>query len=321
MKRQKIGVNWVIIFIVLILIANLVATVLLYNSYLYQRDLIKGIENKADNSASKDDINSLYLDYYRELSAKTDEAINRILTIVAIIAGAVTIFSVLLAFKAPKDIDRRIDEIKNEIYTAKQAAEEAKYQVQITNALAEKSIPNLVVDMELNDVIDRYPNKPDAYLYRGHQYVERGQYEDAIKDYGMAKKYGIELCKYFNAMGIVFNRSGNYPRSIEYYTNAIKERPIPSYYNNRSTVYRKNKEMDKAIADCNEALSLDPECISACLNLWRVYSDLAKGETIPQKKIEYEDKAKQYYEKAASIDPNNKRVLTVRNYYNKRKSD
>lgn len=83
----------------------------------------KRIERVENTNSHLNDLDEEMNNYYRELSNKTDEAIDRILTIVGLLAAVVTFFGILLAFKAPRDIEKRIEENKTLLVKAKKQRE------------------------------------------------------------------------------------------------------------------------------------------------------------------------------------------------------
>ena len=99
------------------------------------------------------------------------------------------------------------------------------YQVQIIQHLTER----------LRDE----PDKPRAYFLRGNAYLDCGDFQSAIDDYGRA----IEL------------------------------QPDPVSYNNRGIAYRNLKDSRRAIADFRQALLMDIDYRDAYNNLGLVLSD------------------------------------------------
>ncbi len=85
-----------------------------------------------------------------------------------------------------------------------------------------------------------------------------------------------------------------YEQAVDYYTGLIRSNPSASLYSSRGFVWNEKGEHDRAIADCNEAIRLEPgEAVywSNCGNAWNA-------------KKEY-DKAIADYDEAIRLDPKN----------------
>jgi tetratricopeptide (TPR) repeat protein len=134
---------------------------------------------------------------------------------------------------------------------------------------------------------------PMAYNSRGHVYKDRGEFDKAISDYGVAiaqepaqveylVSRGVAFCEKgdferamtdlngaialspkeylaYNNRGNVWYRKGDYARAIEDFTRAITLKPSEHLaYQNRGAVYEKTGEMDNAISDYSKVLTINP---------------------------------------------------------------
>ncbi len=110
-----------------------------------------------------------------------------------------------------------------------------------------------------NLVIKTAPNST-AFNNRGQTYLDRKQYDLAIKDFDSAVKF---LPRHYQAhynKGLAMQEQGKYPEAIESYDNALKYKP--DYYqalHNKSFVYLKMKKYDLAIESCSKGLALNPK--------------------------------------------------------------
>ncbi len=126
---------------VVLIAANAVATILIFDNLVALKNEIRHVEEKVDSLETETVRESTLsekklMEFYKEIDEKSSEMIDRLLTIVGIIGGVVTFFSLLLVFKAPHDIDKRIDKLNSLLDETKSSAEEAKYQAAISAALA-----------------------------------------------------------------------------------------------------------------------------------------------------------------------------------------
>ncbi|CAK4068225.1 unnamed protein product [Aphanomyces euteiches] len=88
-------------------------------------------------------------------------------------------------------------------------------------------------------------------------------------------------------------KNGNYPKAVEYYSEAIKRDPNNAvYYANRAAALTKLTSFPDAKADCERALALDPNYVKA-------YSRLGAIQFFMK---EYH-KAMETYQKGLTIDP------------------
>lgn len=312
---KRILSKFVIVFLVGLISANTLAIVLLIDQIKSMNYEFSNIYEKIEQyevSVLREETLSeaKIIEFYKEINQKSNESINRILTIVGIVAGVVTFFSLLLAYKAPHDIDKRIDELSDLINKTKLSADEAKYQALISSAMA-KPIPYEVIK-KLGEIIRKYPDKPDAYVVRGFMYDEVKKYDFAITDYETAKKYGCELETYYNSMGVAYSNKNEHKKAINFYNKAIKiDSNASSYYCNRACSYDDIGEFQKALADYSKAIEIDSECYEAYFNRNFTYDQLWRIEKNQEKKKEYIQKRKEDLEKAIELNPQNGDALRL----------
>ncbi|MDR2558955.1 MAG: tetratricopeptide repeat protein [Oscillospiraceae bacterium] len=225
----------------------------------------------------------LAVEYYRELSSKTDAAINTILMVVSIFTMIIVAFGAMLAFKTPRDIEKRMDKLNGLIDEAKEAAENAKceaenaeYQAKILEAInvnlssLDDKLTNATRLKQIASVIDKYPDKYEAYVERARILIEmcrKSKFSNdkreellwrAIDDFKDARRYGHSIYKNYNGIGIVYDKLNQCDKAINFYAEAIKEKPdYADAYNNRANTYYDMKKYEEAIKDYNEAIKID----------------------------------------------------------------
>lgn len=306
-KAKKLLSGFIIIFLVVLIALNTLINIMVIDRIKDINYHMKKINEKIsiietsdirEQTLSEEKI----VELYKELSDKTDEAINRILTLVGIVAGIVTFFSLLLAYKAPHDIDKRIDDLNTMIGETKIATEEAKYQAMISSAMAKTTRYESI--KKLSEIIHKYPEKPDAYVIRGFMYDDIRRYDIAITDYETAKKFGCDLNTYYNSMGIAYSNKGNNKKAIVYYSKAIKiDINNASYYCNRACSYDELEELEKALKDYDKAIELDPDFYEAYFNRNFTYDKLWRQETDIKQRNEYIQNRKDDLEKSIELNP------------------
>ncbi|KAL1914341.1 uncharacterized protein VTP21DRAFT_8980 [Calcarisporiella thermophila] len=69
-----------------------------------------------------------------------------------------------------------------------------------------------------------------------------------------------------------------YSEAITFYSKAIEFHPDPVYYGNRAACYANLEEHDNVIADCNEALRMDPSYVKALNRRAQAYEKSGQSE-------------------------------------------
>lgn len=211
-----------------------------------------------------------YYSSYIKLSEKADQEMERLVSTVGILATVYTIFGALIVFKAPHEIDKRIEKIDSLISDVKDSAIEATYQAAIIEAVVNDyngKPTNYDKLCRLSKVIDKYPDRPDAYMQRGFVYDNMGRYDDAITDYKIGLKNGANKSSYYNAVAIAYNKKRNYKKAISFYTKAIElDNDDASQYANRGSCYDDMHEYEKALVDYHKAIEIDDGCKEAYIN-------------------------------------------------------
>jgi tetratricopeptide (TPR) repeat protein len=143
------------------------------------------------------------------------------------------------------------------------------------------------------DRIRANPNDDFAYQMRGHGWYDRGDYDNALKDYTECIRINPRAAAYFNSRGTAWAKKKDYDKAIRDYDEAIRLDPkYASAFYNRGNAWADKQEYDKAIRDYDEAIRLDPKFAAAFYNRGVAWDD----------KKEY-DKAIRDYDEAIRLDP------------------
>jgi tetratricopeptide (TPR) repeat protein len=291
--------NFIHIALAILIIGCAVLTAIFVSDVMKLKTEVYNIKTKIENTdLDKNEISgteAYFLEQYKELSNKTDTAIERILTIVGIAAGFTAVFGALLAFRAPDEINRNMDKlemmIKENERTAQQSIDElnglinqaeendktlqesireAKYYAEIAGALSEQEDENFTIRDKidkLDRVIKEYPDLSHAYYVRGdlfHVLSNMGNKTDerysklAIQDFEKAMELGERSAKCYCSIAVEYSNTGEYDNAIEYFSRAIEDdNNNAKFYSNRGNSYEQIGEYDKANKDYNKAISLD----------------------------------------------------------------
>ena len=120
-----------------------------------------------------------------------------------------------------------------------------------------------------------------TYCYKGDGAANAGNYDLAIDHYTRCLNEG-ELTLgtqviLFNNRGVAYEDKGDYDRAIADYDQAIRLEPdYASAFNNRGVAYRLKSDYDRAIRDYDQAIRLKPDYALAFNN--RGYAYRQKGE-------------------------------------------
>lgn len=311
-NRSTITRSLITVFLAILSLLVIVGMIFLANDHIAIRNELKSI-NASLSDDRMQEISSIskneYYDTYIKLSEKSEQEMDRLVSTVGILATVYTIFGALVVFKAPHEIDKRIDKIDSLVSEINNSALEASYQAEIIDAVANGyngNLTNYDKLRRLSAVIEKYPDRPDAYMERGFIYDEMKRYDDAIENYKIGLKKGANKSSYYNAMGIAYNKKGSYKKAISFYTRAIdttKENDDASLYANRGSCYDDIHDYESAIADYCKAIEIDEGCKEAYINRSITLEKQFKSETDEEQKEELYNEIIADLQKAIELDP------------------
>jgi tetratricopeptide (TPR) repeat protein len=143
--------------------------------------------------------------------------------------------------------------------------------------------------------IQANPKDTWALLMRGEGWRQKGEPDNAIKDFDECIRLDPTDTVAFNNRGSAWYSKKDYDKAIRDYDEAIGLDPTNVIaFNNRGNAWRLKKEYDKAIRDYDEAIRLDPKYA-------RAFDDRGAAWT---EKREY-DKAIRDFDEAIRLDPKN----------------
>lgn len=321
---KKSPINWLLLFVTIIFIINVIFTIYNFVDMIETKYKIQEISNSVILTEKPDVYNDgitqdNLLQYYDKIDEKFDVEMDRLLTIVGIFAGTITLFGFLLSFKAPKDIDRRIEEIKELSNSAKDAAENSKYQSDIIEALNIDYDGNITDFKRINNltqIIKNYPDKADAYIHRGFLYDnysddpkfpkdKRHEYlRKAIIDYQIALELGADEASCYNDIGVAYSKLDEEIIAIRFYNKAIKSDPEEAaYYSNRADSYKCLGNYQQALEDLDKAITFDSKLVKAYICRIDTYEKLANTVSDLTKKCHYYELAVDDLKELVNIDP------------------
>lgn len=124
--------------------------------------------------------------------------------------------------------------------------------------------PQRAVENLPDEVIERYPNRGEAYYIRGASYFALGQFFRTIADLTAAIHADPKRILAYNDRGQAYARSGQFEPAIADLKQLVRLEPrFASGYNNKSFTDQEFEELRKSIDDLEQAINLDPELGSA----------------------------------------------------------
>jgi lipoprotein NlpI len=104
------------------------------------------------------------------------------------------------------------------------------------------------------------PKDTWALSMRGAGWLQKGEPDNAIKDFDECIRLDPTDSAAFYNRGIAWSDKKDYDRAIKDYDEAIRLDPKNAYaFNNRGNAWRAKKDYDRAIKDYDEAIRLDPK--------------------------------------------------------------
>ncbi|MBI4833289.1 MAG: tetratricopeptide repeat protein [Planctomycetes bacterium] len=113
---------------------------------------------------------------------------------------------------------------------------------------------------EFNKAIE-LKNDPEAYLWRATDYVRLKNMKLALADYQKAAQLGEDRFSVQSSLAYFYYAMGTYDKALEYYNKSLKilpKDPVDLYY--RGSVYVELGEAEKALADFNRSIEVEPVC-------------------------------------------------------------
>jgi tetratricopeptide (TPR) repeat protein len=103
-----------------------------------------------------------------------------------------------------------------------------------------------------------------AYYNRGRAYAAKGDNDRAIADYNAALRLDPKFAFAYDNQGNAYHAKGDYHRAIADHNEALRLDPNFAHaYYNRGSAYAAKGDLDRAIADYNEAIELDSKYAAA----------------------------------------------------------
>lgn len=292
----------------------------------YSINKIKSIESSVEKSLTKPktpaDENEI--SYYRELSNKTDAAIERIIVTVGLFTALLSLVGLLLAFKVPHELKNKIDEIKANSEDFDDKVKKLKCQSETFtsfNRIFHNNTSlvsrNTTIIKHMTKIINKNLKDPSGYMSRAKVYMRLGKFYKKFKDYRSANYFRLALIDYSvaielgedagecnNIIGMLYREIGDLKNALVYYNKAITvDSNNNMFFINRGDCYGELGKYQEALEDFGKAIALDAEEMSAYFGRSYIYRNMYNEGKDETKKKEYRALEVKDLEKVLEIDP------------------
>ena len=121
---------------------------------------------------------------------------------------------------------------------------------------AKKELDRAIADYDQAIKLD--PNYAFGFLSRGNTYYLKKDYDRAIADYDQAIRISPNLARAYNSRGNVYSSKGEFERAVADFDQVIRLEPSALAYAGRCLSRATIGQAQEALADCNEAVKLQP---------------------------------------------------------------
>ncbi len=155
-------------------------------------------------------------------------------------------------------------------------------------------------------------SKPSSAVYsaRGNAYREKGDLAQAQRDYDKAIELDPKNNEPYHNKGFVYSLVDDHDSAIRYYDKALAIKKLAITLNARGLAWRGKGNFERALADFDEAITLDPKLADTYINLGNLYGD--RGEF---------DRGLAYCDQAIRLKPDSERPYNNRAILLSRKGD
>ena len=141
-------------------------------------------------------------------------------------------------------------------------------------------------DQAIKDFTTAIEIKPDffgAYNNRGVAYREKHDFDTAIQNYDKAIEIKPDLADAYNNRGIAYGGKHDFDTAIQNYNKAIEIKPdLADAYNNRGIAYGEDRDFDTAIQNYDKAIEIKPRLAEAYYGRGIVYREKRDFDTAIQ---------------------------------------
>ena len=169
--------------------------------------------------------------------------------------------------------------------------------------LSEKKYDEVI--LKCNEMLKLFSIDDFTFNCRGNAFLNKGEFESAVKDFDMAISLNPKNAVYYNDRGSCYFEKQMYDEAIKDFSECIKSNPgIAVIYINRAFCFHDILQYDEAIKDFSEAIRLEPDNDIAYFSRGLSYSNTGKHDLALEdisKAIELYPHSSNYYNNRAEI--------------------
>jgi len=132
---------------------------------------------------------------------------------------------------------------------------------------------------------------PGQYEVRkGNYRLEDGQYEEALREFGLALEVAPDSVRAHQGMGVTYLQTGRLEEAVEMFSKALAL--DPSYaiaYADRGIALDRMGRFEEALRDYRKAVEKDPEIVKGPGFLWRFMRNISEKPPSIQQRADYID--------------------------------
>lgn len=146
---------------------------------------------------------------------------------------------------------------------------------------------------DLSMAIDLNPKSAGAYINRSSVYSLTNEFDKALADLQRAEEVDSKFPYIYSARGNIYTKMKQFQLAVDSYSKALEIKSHSDFYRGRCNAYYEFEKFENAIADCSEAINLNPKGAWAFF-----YRGLAR------QKLEQNALAISDFRKTLELDPN-----------------
>jgi serine/threonine protein kinase/predicted Zn-dependent protease len=126
--------------------------------------------------------------------------------------------------------------------------------------------------IELQQIVEHYPDDKEAYYHLGNYYYGHSQYEEAVHYLTKAIEIDPLYKLAYNVLAYAYDGLGDFEKSIWAINKYISLAPDEANpYDSRAALYANNGKLDQAIESCKKALEVKPDFYMSRFKLGDMY--------------------------------------------------
>ncbi len=146
---------------------------------------------------------------------------------------------------------------------------------------------------DLSTAIALSPKSPGVYINRSSIYSLLKEFDKALADLQKGGEVDPTFPHIYAARGNIYSQMKEYQKSIDSYSKAIEIKSYSDFYRGRCNTYYQFGKFENAIADCSEAINLNPK------GAWNFYYRGLSRQKLEQNALAISD-----FRKTLELQPN-----------------